>query len=93
MMKKFLLAAGISVMIGACSSNQNQPEQKAVPEKVAMANESGIKLNDGMLVSKNDTVCGMEVGNEPGDTATVDGKLYGFCSSGCKDSFLAEHKK
>lgn len=92
-MKKFLFAAVISVMIAACSNNQNQPEQKAVPEKVTMANESGIKLAEGMLASKVDSVCGMEVSNEPGDTATVDGKLYGFCSSGCKDSFIAEHKK
>jgi len=25
---------------------------------------------------------------EIGDTATYEGKIYGFCSSGCKDEFL-----
>ena len=84
--------AVVGVMAG-CSGNKNQPEQKAVPEKVAVADEPQIKLAEGMLVSKNDTMCGMEIGNEPGDTLTYDGKLFGFCSSGCKDAFKTQYVK
>jgi len=88
-MKKYLFIAASVTVLFACSNSK--PEQAAVPDKVSMGNESSIKLEEGMLVSTNDTVCGMPIGNEPNDTVTYEGKLYGFCSTGCKESFLAEH--
>ncbi len=88
-MKKTVLAIVVGLSFNGCSSPQ--PEHAAVPDKVSMTEESGIKLSEGLLVSNTDTVCGMSIGNEPGDTLTFDGKLLGFCSTGCKESFLAEH--
>ncbi|MBK6398555.1 MAG: YHS domain-containing protein [Bacteroidetes bacterium] len=87
-MKKLILTISVFSSIVACSNPQ--PERAAVPEKVSMSQESGILLAEGLLVSTNDTMCGMSVGNEPADTVTYDGKLFGFCSSGCKEAFLAE---
>lgn len=88
-MTKSIFALVVGLSFSACSNPQ--PENAAVPDKVSMEQESSIKLAEGVLVSTNDTVCGMSVGNEPNDTVTVDGKLFGFCSTGCKESFLAEH--
>ena len=88
-MTKSIFAIVVGLTLSACS--YPQPENAAVPDKVSMEQESSIKLAEGVLVSTNDTVCGMSVGNEPNDTVTVDGKLFGFCSTGCKESFLAEH--
>ncbi len=88
-MNKSLFAIVAFLSLSACSNPQ--PENAAVPDKVSMTQESSIKLAEGALVSTNDTVCGMSVGNEPNDTLTFDGKLLGFCSTGCKESFLAEH--
>ncbi len=88
-MTKSIFAIVVGLTLSACSNPQ--PENAAVPDKVSMEQESSIKLAEGVLVSTNDTVCGMSVGNEPNDTVTVDGKLFGFCSTGCKESFLAEH--
>lgn len=87
-MKKIILAICVIACAIACSNPQ--PERAAVPEKVSMSQESGILLAEGMLVSTTDTMCGMSVGNEPADTLTYDGKLLGFCSTGCKEAFLAE---
>ena len=88
-MTKSIFAIVVGLSLSACSNPQ--PENAAVPDKVSMEQESSIKLAEGVLVSTNDTVCCMSVGNEPNDTVTVDGKLFGFCSTGCKESFLAEH--
>jgi YHS domain-containing protein len=90
-MKKSIFAVAAIVSAFACSNPQ--PEHAAVPDKVSKTEESKIILAEGMLVSTNDTVCGMPIGNEPGDTLTYDGKLFGFCSTGCKDAFVAEHTK
>ncbi|MFZ7114806.1 MAG: YHS domain-containing protein [Bacteroidota bacterium] len=87
-MKKLILS--ISVIASSIACSNPQPERAAVPDKVSMTQESGILLAEGLLVSTNDTMCGMSVGNEPADTVTYDGKLFGFCSTGCKDAFLAE---
>ena len=67
-MKKLILTISVFSSIVACSNPQ--PERAAVPEKVSMSQESGILLAEGLLVSTNDTMCGMSVGNEPVDTVT-----------------------
>lgn len=87
-MKNLILITAVIATSFACSSPK--PEHADVPEKVSMTKESGIVLAEGLLVSTNDTICGMPIGNEPADTVTYDGKLFGFCSTGCKEAFLAE---
>ena len=89
---KLFLCCNALVLLFACSNNKKNPEQLSVPEKVMMSNEVSIVLSEGMLFSHTDTVCGMDIGNEPVDTLTYKGKLFGFCSSGCKDAFIKEYK-
>ncbi len=41
-----------------------------------------------------DPVCGMTLKQgEVGDTTTLDGKMYGFCGTGCKDEFVKDPAK
>lgn len=92
MANKLFLCCIVVVLLFACSNNKKQPDQLSVPEKVTMSNDASIILTEGILYTHTDTVCGMDIGNEPQDTLTYHGNLFGFCSSGCKDEFIAEHK-
>ena len=87
-MNKLIFAITVVASLAACSNPQ--PERAEVPDKVSMSQENGILLAEGLLVSAIDTMCGMSVGNMPADTLTYNGKLFGFCSTGCKDAFIAE---
>lgn len=53
-----------------------------VPKKV-------IDISLSSLSSKTDPVCDMMLKQgDVSDTASYQGKMYGFCSSGCKEEFL-----
>jgi Cu+-exporting ATPase len=41
-------------------------------------------------MTTKDIVCGMTVDESASQRADYDGKIYFFCSSGCKDKFLAD---
>jgi YHS domain-containing protein len=45
-------------------------------------------LNKLSIVNENDPVCGMPMRRGFDDTAFYKGKLIGFCSKECKDSFI-----
>lgn len=45
------------------------------------------------LANTIDPICDMKVDNTVEDTAHYHGKIYGFCSSSCKESFQAEPTK
>jgi YHS domain-containing protein len=70
----------------ACNHNTEKPAA-STEQSTPAAKHIDIKL--GQLASKKDVVCGMPI--EEGsiaDTATLDGKLYAFCSSECKGEFI-----
>jgi YHS domain-containing protein/uncharacterized membrane protein YraQ (UPF0718 family) len=55
----------------------------------AAAMTSDSSANEGATVT--DPVCGMDVDpNDPGASATHDGVEHAFCSTGCRDTFLAD---
>ncbi len=73
-------------LLSACS-NKPQPEHLESP--VSAETEKGaINIDAKLLASSNDTICGMDVSNAVNDTLTFDGKIYGFCSTPCKESFV-----
>ena len=85
-MKKILfwgLVLGI-MSITTCNQ-QTRTTNQQIPEfshgeKEAFKN---IKVDN-----TNDLVCGMTLTAGIGDTAHYNGKVYGFCSKGCKDKFV-----
>lgn len=78
-----------------CFSNctQSQPEQKAAPVTEMTSAESSIDIEIASLASTQDVVCNMSLNDGIADTAQYGEKLFGFCSSGCKDDFLKEPAK
>lgn len=85
-MKQLLFAACVTAALAfAACNNKTEPKTETAPASTE-AKKVEIKLSD--LSANQDFVCGMPL--EEGsvaDTFRYEGKLYGFCSSECKDSF------
>ncbi|MFN8165867.1 MAG: hypothetical protein U0X76_06775 [Bacteroidia bacterium] len=92
-MKKIALICFSQALLFACANPDSQLKNAPVPDKVKMAEQTGIKLPAGMLASPNDTICGMSLHDEPADTLNVGDKVYGFCSTECKTAFAAQLAK
>jgi YHS domain-containing protein len=93
-MKKIFLATNILVALALASCN-NKTEQKTTETTPAMSEASAeivnIKLSE--LATNKDHVCGGAEGMEltegaVADTASYEGKVYGFCSKECKTEFV-----
>jgi len=71
-----------ALIFSACSKNEtgNQKEGQLSVEKVNLA-------------SDKDPVCQMSVKDHFEDTASYNGKVYGFCNPGCKAEFKKDPQK
>lgn len=59
--------------------------------QMALHPENGLQ---GLKLSNtHDMVCGMSINHSVGDTAYYKGRLYGFCSKGCKEAFKRNPEK
>lgn len=94
-MKKLLYCFPVVLLLASCSGNKPEgPEQKPVPPEVSMNNEEKtLDISADKLASAKDPVCGMAVSGGITDTLSYNGKLYGFCGSGCKDSFKEDPRQ
>lgn len=83
-MRKMMTIAAISLCLFACN-------QKTANETSTPAPEAKPVILKSSLASSKCLPCGdMELTEgEIADTMTVDGKVYGFCSPECKESFAA----
>ena len=71
------------IILASCSNLKSEPKAAAPTPKKTM------QIDIASLTTKVDPVCGMTLKQgEVGDTLTYQGKLYGFCGSGCKDDFV-----
>ena len=84
---KQLLISSMSIfallLVFAC---QNAPKQ-AAPEQASPTAAAYT------LASDKDPVCEMHIDATVEDTAHYNGKIYGFCSPDCKESFKADPAK
>jgi YHS domain-containing protein len=93
-MKKIFLSVLVTFALFACNDSKNSDKKPATSEEKkeeshAMEMKSETKDFSGIqFASQKDTICGMPLTAGVSDTAVVDGKIYGFCSPECKDSFL-----
>lgn len=55
--------------------------------------ETNLKVTTEELSANIDPVCQMSLENHIADTVHYKGKIYGFCSSGCKKAFEEEPEK
>jgi YHS domain-containing protein len=77
----FLVSAAL---LGSCAGGSDN----------RMEGGKGISITPDKLSVKLDPVCQMSMDQHPiTDTVSYKGQLYGFCSSGCKEAFVAEPEK
>lgn len=86
---------GAFVMFCACNLSSNKTEQLTPPatmpqKKVDTTTAKFANLN---FASKKDTICRMPLRLGIDDTVVLNGKIYGFCGTGCKEEFIAQLKK
>ena len=97
MKKTIVVFALIGLLgMGACNHNGTNKENTESPAGDRSKPENGgVKVNINDLSTKKDVVCGMDINDAQsiGDTTFYDGKMYGFCSSECKDSFLVDPQR
>lgn len=96
-MKKFIIALAVIGTFVACGNNdtaavdekakQDAQEKLANPEP--MSDDAQIDIT-GLTVEARDPYCNMKVATKVADTATINGKLYGFCAKSCKEKYLEE---
>ena len=82
-MRNLLSIIGISILLGACTFTSKTKEETS-------SHESNSNIISASILSDNkDHICGMTLqdGNIA-DTTTYNGKIYGFCATGCKEEFL-----
>lgn len=75
-----------SVLLFSCEHPKVENVQLAAleaPQEVNLKNS----IKESQLALKKDPVCGMPAYKYLKDTALYKGKIYGFCSSGCKNKF------
>lgn len=70
-------------------SCNNSPKPTETQEKMKTNSTQGVKMTVTQLASNKDYACGMTLTDASiGDTASYEGKTYGFCSSECKAEFM-----
>jgi YHS domain-containing protein len=89
-MKKILL---VSLLFTACSQHSNNEDAVAKAKAKIEAAKPANKFPGVEFASKKDLSCGMPLAAGLEDTAHYNGKIYGFCSNECKDSFLTDPEK
>ena len=84
-MKKNLFCFLLCALLIAACSQQNKPTMQ---ETTAVPPDEKGAFKDVKFDNTNDLVCGMPLTAGVGDTAHYNGKVYGFCSKGCKEKFV-----
>ena len=80
----------------AACKNEPSNDEKAAAAKQKVVNtmkaEKAARMDIAKLqnLQEEDPFCGMPITAGIIDTATVKGKLYGFCSKECKEGFLKD---
>lgn len=90
-MRKLLLSAVVMLALTACNNKSATTETTTAQPGAPAPKPEFVDIKVAQLSSNVDPGCGMTV--EDGsiaDTATVDGKLYGFCSKECKADYVAK---
>lgn len=83
--KRIRLLLPLTLAFIACHQNPKNEINPAITNKTETAKR---KYTQAMVDNKKDPSCGMPVSAGIEDTAHYSGKIYGFCSSECKQQFL-----
>jgi YHS domain-containing protein len=100
-MKKGLILGSLTVLLFACNAGADQQKGADVsvpmPQSAAPAKDSSMptptdadKFAGVQFASQRDTICNMSIKSGVEDTLHLGDKIYGFCSTGCKEEFVAQ---
>ncbi len=89
-MKRILI---ISLLFSACSQNPKTGKSGSESNLQEVLKSSENKFPGVDFASKKDLACGMPLSAGVADTIHYGGKIYGFCSAECKDSFMTDPQK
>jgi YHS domain-containing protein len=83
------------ILLVACNSNNSENKKETLSQPASKDSINvGTAISDSLKVdNKKDPICGMPVKGNINDTTFYQGKLYGFCSTECKDEFLKNPKE
>ena len=83
-----ILFTALAVFNTGCNpGNTRETEMQSAPVDTAKTDYSNVRF-----ASQRDTTCHMPLSAGIGDTLHFDGKVYGFCSTECKDAFVKQLK-
>lgn len=74
----------------ACNSDSNKEKTPAPAATAIMPADSTKSFDVALVDNKKDPSCGMPVTAGVSDTLHYKGKVIGFCSTECKDSFAKD---
>ena len=82
------------VILASCNNGPDDADKAAaakqrVDSAMEAAKHAGIDIT-GLAIEPKDPYCEMPVTAGVTDTATINGKLYGFCAATCKEEYLKE---
>ena len=87
-MKFKLLITGLLLSIISCS--QKEPQVTVHKSKMVEGNSH---VDFGKVENEIDPICNMKTEGHVSDTVVYKNKVYGFCSSYCKDEFKKDPEK
>ncbi|MGL5236393.1 MAG: YHS domain-containing protein [Empedobacter falsenii] len=76
----------------SCNKEQTKQENFEV-KHVSHEEMKAVTKLDVAVVNEVDPICGMKTADHLSDTANYQGKMYGFCSTMCKEEFLKNPEK
>jgi YHS domain-containing protein len=89
-MKKLIYV--IAVLIAATACNIQKKVEPAAIAPLVLKDTVTHKFTAKDVVNTKDYICGMPVTAGIEDTVHYKGKVYGFCSAGCKEDFAKSPK-
>ncbi len=97
-MFRFIAIANLLFLFAACGGQSTkQPASTEASDNSMNGNTkstAAIKVAPEQLATLKDVVCGMSVPLDAiADTAVVAGRVYPFCATECKKTFLADVAK
>ncbi len=87
-----LFSIFFSVFLMACGNDAASKTETMDSTSTSTAVDSTVTYDISLVDNKKDPTCGMPVTAGISDTAHYEGKVIGFCATGCKEEFLKDPK-
>lgn len=87
MRKTTTILTGLVLAFAIASCNGKKENKETEVHHATDRQMHAVHKLDVKTDNKIDPVCGMEIEGHLADTIHYAGKVYGFCSSGCKEEF------